>query len=141
MLKKQTIATMESCTGGALSSYITNIKGASNVFKFGAITYDEEAKIKMGVNLQTIKKYLVVSQEVAQEMSYQIAKKANASYGVGITGNLTTIDSNTNLVYISIYDKENNKYFNTKLEFINKSRLQSKNIVINKVIEMLNNII
>ena len=36
--KGKTIATMESCTGGALANAITNISGASEVFKFGAIT-------------------------------------------------------------------------------------------------------
>ena len=42
----KTIATMESCTGGAVANSITNIEGASLVFKFGAVTYSNEYKIK-----------------------------------------------------------------------------------------------
>ncbi len=35
----KTISTMESCTGGAVSNSITNVDGASEAFKFGAVTY------------------------------------------------------------------------------------------------------
>ena len=50
----KTISTMESCTGGSLSNAITNIEGASEVFKYGAITYSNEFKIKMGVSKDII---------------------------------------------------------------------------------------
>jgi nicotinamide mononucleotide (NMN) deamidase PncC len=33
----KTISTMESCTGGALASLITDVSGASAVFKYGAV--------------------------------------------------------------------------------------------------------
>ena len=46
----KTISTMESCTGGGLANAITNIEGASEVFKYGAVTYSNEFKIKMGVS-------------------------------------------------------------------------------------------
>ena len=38
-LRKETIATMESCTGGFIVNEITNIPGASNVLKFSCVTY------------------------------------------------------------------------------------------------------
>lgn len=38
---------MESCTGGALVSEITNIEGSSNVLKYSAVTYLNEFKIRM----------------------------------------------------------------------------------------------
>ncbi|MGM9875845.1 MAG: CinA family protein [Bacilli bacterium] len=34
----KTISTMESCTGGGVANAITNIEGASEVFKFGALS-------------------------------------------------------------------------------------------------------
>ena len=52
--KKQTISTMESCTGGAIVNEITNIEGASNVIKYSAITYSNEFKIKMGISKEVI---------------------------------------------------------------------------------------
>ena len=72
--KKQTISTMESCTGGQLANEITNIPNASMVFKFGAVTYSNEFKTKMNVSNEIITKYGVYSEEVAKEMSYQITK-------------------------------------------------------------------
>ena len=47
--RNETISTMESCVGGGIANAITNIEGASEVFKFSAITYANEFKIKMGV--------------------------------------------------------------------------------------------
>ena len=39
---QETISTMESCSGGGIANAITNIPGASEVFKYGAITYANE---------------------------------------------------------------------------------------------------
>ena len=58
--EKKTISTMESCTGGGLANAITNIPGASKAFMFGAVTYSNEYKIKMGVNKNVIDEYLKV---------------------------------------------------------------------------------
>ena len=44
----KTVATMESCTGGGLVHYITNIPGASSALRLGIATYSNEAKIKVG---------------------------------------------------------------------------------------------
>ena len=60
----KTISTMESCTGGMLASTITNVEGSSEIFKFGAVTYSNEYKIKLGVNIDVIDKYSVYSKEV-----------------------------------------------------------------------------
>ena len=45
--KKLTISTVESCTGGLLSSAITSVTGSSKVFKLGLITYSNQSKIKV----------------------------------------------------------------------------------------------
>ena len=107
----KTIATMESCTGGAVSSSITNIEGASEVLKFSAVTYSNEYKIKMGVNKETIDKYSVYSKEVAKEMSKSISDFANSDYGIGVTGKINREDKDNpygknNLAYVSIYEKK-----------------------------------
>lgn len=86
--KQLTIATMESCTGGYLANLITNISGASDVFKFGAVTYHTDYKTKLGVSKDTIKKHSVYSIETAKEMAKAISEYANSSYGIGITGKL-----------------------------------------------------
>ena len=142
----KTISTMESCTGGGLVNEITNYEGASQVLKYSAVTYSNEYKIKMGVNENTIEKYSVYSMKTAIEMSTNISKFANSNYGVGITGKLNREDLNNpegsdNLVYISIYDKDNNKYYNDTLSVTKETRKDNKQMIINKIEEMLLSII
>ena len=142
----KTISTMESCTGGGIANAITNIEGASEVFKFSAVTYSNEYKIKMGVDKNIIDKYSVYSMETANEMSKNISKFTNSNYGVGITGKLNRVDRFNpygldNVVYISIYDKDNNKYYNSIVEAKLSTRKDNKELVINEVIKLLNNIL
>ena len=148
LLKKnnKTISTMESCTGGGVANAITNIEGASEILKFSAVTYSNEFKIKMGVDKKIIDKYTVYSIETADEMSKNISKFTNSDYGVGITGQINRQDPNNttgenNKIYISIFDKENNKFSNEILEAINSSRENNKKLIIEKIKEMLINII
>ena len=142
----KTISTMESCTGGGVANSITNIEGASEILKFSAVTYSNEFKIKMGVDKKIIDKYTVYSIETADEMSKNISKFTNSDYGVGITGQINRQDPNNitgenNKIYISIFDKENNKFSNEILEAINSSREDNKKLIIEKIKEMLINII
>jgi len=144
--KNKTISTMESCTGGGVANAITNIEGASEVLKFSAVTYSNEYKIKMGVDEKVIDKYSVYSMETAIEMSKNISNFASSNIGVGITGKLNRVDINNpygedNVVFISIYDKDNNKYYNYKIEATEGSRKENKELVIDKIIKELLNII
>ena len=136
--KNKTIATMESCTGGAVANAITNIEGASEILKFSAVTYSNEYKIKMGVNKDTIDKYSVYSIEVAREMAYNIAKFANSNYGIGVTGKLNRVDVNNpfgadNITYVSIYDKDNDIYDDMKIEATKKTRSENKEMIISEI--------
>ena len=140
--KKKTISTMESCTGGGIANAITNIEGSSEVLKFSAVTYSNEYKIKMGVSADTIDKYSVYSSEVAKEMSKSITDFTNSDYGIGITGKLNKINPNNlvgdnNIVYISIYDREND-YYVVKTLTVDKSECKTqKNIIIKTVFNEL----
>jgi nicotinamide-nucleotide amidase len=133
----KTISTMESCTGGCLSDEITNVEDSSKVFNFGAVTYSNEYKIKLGVNNETIDKYTVCSKEVSNEMSKSICNYTNSNYGVGITGRL----DDSSIVYISIYDKDSDKYYCQTITSSNKDRKENKEIIIKIIIDMINNII
>lgn len=146
IIKNKTISTMESCTGGALVNEITNIEGSSKVISYSAITYSNEFKIKMGVNEETILKYSVYSMEVADLMSKKISEFANSNYGVGITGKLNRIDENNpygdnSRVFISIYDKDNNKFYNKTVQVEKKTRKECKEQIVKNVIKILNEII
>ena len=143
-LKKlnKTISTMESCTGGGVANSITNIEGASEVLRFSAVTYSNEYKIKMGVSRAILDKYSVYSIQTAMEMSKNISEFANSNYGVGITGKLNRVDINNlygsdNKVFISIYDKDLDRFYNYDLEVNKGSRKENKELVINLIIERL----
>lgn len=144
--KNKTISTMESCTGGAVASAITNVEGASEVLKFSAVTYSNEYKIKMGVDKLIIDKYTVYSRETADSMSKNISEFANSNYGIGITGKLNSEDpsnptGNNDTVYISIYDKNINKYYNFDLEVKKINRETNKQYIIDFIIEKLSDIL
>ena len=142
----ETISTMESCTGGALASAITDIEGASEVLKFSAVTYSNEYKIKMGVSSEVIDTYSVYSIETAREMARNISIFSNSDYGVGITGKLNRVDKNNlygadNIVFISIYDKILDIYHDLSIEVNKSSRKENKEVVLEYIKENLIEII
>lgn len=84
-MRKETISSMESCTGGLFASEITNIEGSSEVLKCSVVTYCDEFKEKFGVKKETINKYTVYSNEVSEEMAKNISNFTDSTWGVGIT--------------------------------------------------------
>ena len=142
----KTIATMESCTGGCIANSITNIPGSSDVFMFGAVTYSNEYKIKLGIPKELIDEYSVYSMEVANSMSKTISEYTNSDYGIGVTGKLNRIDKNNmsgndNVVYVSIYDKINNKYCNDIVTVLYDDRCKNKEMVLNSIIKLMEEIL
>ncbi len=138
----ETISCMESCTGGFLANEITNIEGSSSVFKLGMVTYSNEFKEYFGVSKKTIEEYSVYSNNAAMEMAQNSSKISNSDYSVGITGMLGNIDpynenNEINTVYISIYCKKNDQYFNYKIEAIGDNRIQKKKNIVDFVKEKL----
>lgn len=140
--KKYTISTMESCTGGGLANAITNIEGSSDVFKYGAVTYSNEYKIKMGVSKAIIDEYSVYSKEVAQEMSKNISLFTLSDYGIGITGKLNKEDKNNlfgddNTVFISIYSRSEDKFYDYKFIASCETRSKNKDSIVNFIVSEL----
>ncbi len=88
LIKKDiSIALAESCTGGLLSTYVTDVPGSSAVFWGGIISYSNEAKINLlGVAPKTLETYGAVSPETAEEMAKGVKKISQADLGLAITG-------------------------------------------------------
>lgn len=131
----ETIATMESCTGGGICNAITNVPGASSIIKFSAVTYSNEYKIKMGVSKEIIDAYTVYSKETAIAMARAISAFTNADYGIGVTGRFGVIDpanlgGKTDIVYVSIYDKQKNKDNVLIITSLDTERSKNKDYVI-----------
>ncbi|MDA5094786.1 CinA family protein [Aliiroseovarius sp. KMU-50] len=81
------LATAESCTGGMVGAWITDIPGSSNVFERGFITYSNSAKRELiGVSAATLDHYGAVSEEVAREMAAGALAHSEADIAVSVTG-------------------------------------------------------
>lgn len=84
---EKTLATGESCTGGALSSAFTDVAGASKAFVGGAVCYCNDAKMQtLCVPEAIIQQHDAVSEEVALAMATGAAEHFSADYGLSITG-------------------------------------------------------
>ena len=144
--ENKTISTMESCTGGFIANEITNISGSSLVFKFGAVTYSNEYKEKLGVPKDIIEKYSVYSKKTAKEMSKKISDYTNSDYGIGVTGKLNKKDPNNkegkdNEVFISIYEKKTKKYIEKNVLITSDERKKAKQEVYEVVLSLLKEVI
>ena len=85
--KKATLAVAESCTGGLISHWLTNVPGSSNYFLFSGVTYSNEAKAKvLGVSSETLKRYGAVHEETAKEMAEGVRRVAGSTYGLATSG-------------------------------------------------------
>ncbi|MBQ9122302.1 MAG: CinA family protein, partial [Lachnospiraceae bacterium] len=82
-----TISFAESCTGGLAAARLVSVPDASKVFAASVVTYANEAKVKyVDVDPEIIKRFGVVSDEVALSMAKGVAKANEAQVGVGISG-------------------------------------------------------
>ncbi len=85
--KKLTLATAESCTGGKLGDWITEVSGSSDYYLGGVVSYSDDAKVRLlSVDRMILDSKGAVSQEVALQMSDGARRKLGADIGVGITG-------------------------------------------------------
>ena len=83
----KTIAVAESCTGGILSSMLTELSGSSKYFVLGVVTYSNRVKHSvLAIPSSIISKKGAVSEEVAKLMAQNVRKLAKADMGIGITG-------------------------------------------------------
>ena len=144
--RNKKVSTMESCTGGYIVNSITNIPGASDIIEYSAITYSNEYKIKMGVDRELIDRYTVYSTEVSRDMALKISNYTMSNYGIGVTGRLGKIDKNniegdSNTVYISIYDRDNDKYIDNVIKVDSDNRKECKEEVLREVIRLFNKVL
>lgn len=140
--RKETISTMESCTGGMVANEITNIPGASEVFQLGIVSYSNHMKEKYGIDSKIIDQYTVYSMEVAKEMARLATVNGESDYGVGITGTLNRQDPNNptdrmNMVYFAIYDKEEDTYIEQTMSVSSFDRIENKKMIMRLLVMRL----
>lgn len=81
------ISVAESCTGGLLSSRLTDISGSSEYIRANFVTYSNESKqALLDVKDETLRIYGAVSEQCAREMSEGLYRKTNADIAISTTG-------------------------------------------------------
>jgi nicotinamide-nucleotide amidase len=82
-----TLSCAESCTGGLLSSMITDIPGSSAYFKGAALTYSNSSKISLlKVRPETLREHGAVSEACAREMALGAKRVFASHYALAATG-------------------------------------------------------
>lgn len=109
--KKLTIAAAESCTGGLLMSYLTDVSGSSAYVMGGIVSYSNAAKHQLlGVDEATLIQYGAVSEQTAREMAVGVRRVIQTDIGVSITGIAGpgggTPEKPVGLVYIGLATSE-----------------------------------
>lgn len=85
--KKLTVSTAESCTGGLISSRITDVPGSSVYFIGGIIAYSYEAKVGLlGVSWDTLNTKGAVSRETVLEMARGAVKALGTDIAISVSG-------------------------------------------------------
>ena len=82
-----TVAVAESCTGGLIANLLTDVPGSSQYFLFSAVTYSNQAKMKiLEVQAQTLARHGAVSEQTAAEMALGARNSVGATYGLATSG-------------------------------------------------------
>lgn len=132
------ISTGESCTGGLISSLLTDIPGASGFLEQSFVVYCEKSKEKfLGVNPDTIKKHGVVSYDVAKEMALGLVERYS-DVGIATTGYLGPANngkSQVGKVFIGLAKGKKHKVIEYRSHL--QGRVKIKKDVAKKAIEFL----
>lgn len=85
--REATLAVAESCTGGLLSSRITDVAGSSGYFLGGGVCYTAALKTSIaGVDPALIAEHGEVSEAVAVALARGVRERFGATWGIGVTG-------------------------------------------------------
>jgi nicotinamide-nucleotide amidase len=81
------IAVAESCTGGLVSSRLTDVPGSSDYVTLNVVCYSNESKVSwLGVPQSALDSCGAVSESVAAAMADGVRERAGAFLGIGVTG-------------------------------------------------------
>ena len=85
--KNATLAVAESCTGGLIANLLTDVPGSSDYFLISAVTYANQAKIKiLDVKAETLARNGAVSEQTVSEMAQGAKNIVDATYGLATSG-------------------------------------------------------
>lgn len=137
--KSLKISTTESCTGGLLSSKLTDISGSSDYITLNLVTYANEAKHNLiGVTQETLDKKGAVSPECAFEMAKGLCSLSKADICVSTTGIAGptggSFEKPVGLMYSTIFTKERSQTYKILMDS-STPRIEMKELFTNEVLK------
>lgn len=135
---KLTISCCESFTGGAFSNILTNVPGASLVFKGGYVVYSNEMKELIGIPKDLIEQYGPVSSQIAESMAKHTQQSLNTNFIVSFTGNAgptAEYGGEVGVAFITIIFNE--EQMTLKLDSSKLTREQFKNFAVEQALSIL----
>ena len=87
LARRQTLATAESCTGGAVAAALTDLAGSSAWYLGGFVAYSNLLKTRLlGVPADLLAIHGAVSAQTAQAMAKGAREKTEADFAIAVTG-------------------------------------------------------
>jgi len=85
--KGLSLAVAESCTGGLIQAYLTEVAGISDVFRGGVVAYHNDVKTGLlDVTSEVVIREGAVCGEVARQMAIGVRQALNSDVSIAITG-------------------------------------------------------
>ncbi len=135
--KNLTLSAAESLTGGLVAASLTEIPGASKVFKGSITAYSDEIKQNvLNANKETISKFTSISEQVALEMAINVRKIMNSDIGIsttGVAGPEKSAGFAPGLVFVAISIGDHNMC--QKLE-LKGDRTQIRNQTVHEILQL-----
>ena len=138
-----TIACAESCTGGLLTSVLTDVPGSSTYVMGSVVSYSNEVKNRiLHVSAETLSVCGAVSEETAREMAEGVRQLMQTDIGVGITG-IAGPDGGSakkpvGLIYIAAADRTHTIVAKNNFS---GTRLENKRAAVKKALSMIHDLI
>lgn len=138
--KGLSLATAESCTGGAIAQRLTALPGVSAVYRGGVVSYWTSVKADvLGVPQVTLDEYSAVSEPTARAMAEGVCRITGAEIGVSVTG-VAGPDSDergnpVGLVYLGLHTPDGT--FCRKLELGQRRRDRIRNVASSTALDMV----
>jgi nicotinamide-nucleotide amidase len=84
---KMTIVTAESCTAGAIATWLSQADGASDVLHGGFVTYTKAQKVSaLGVSEGLLRDHGAVNAEVVKQMAAGALERSPATLALAVSG-------------------------------------------------------
>lgn len=114
--KGLSIACAESCTGGLVTSRLTDVPGSSLYVQGSVVSYTNEVKMReLDVSAETLRDFGAVSEQTARQMAEGIKNKFAVDIGLAITGiagpDGGSAEKPVGLVYIAVTGKKGTEVY------------------------------